>query len=64
MAASPLQRLALDVPNELIAAFPLAMVHVLLVQLSILPHLASLKKLRQDETVKPSVRPAFAIEPN
>jgi hypothetical protein len=44
--------LAFDAPNELISAFPLVMVPVFLVPLSILLHLASLKKLRQtkDET--------------
>jgi hypothetical protein len=61
---SPLQKLALDAPNELIAAFPLAMVPVFLVPLSILLHLASLQKLRQDETLRSSVRPVFASEPN
>lgn len=44
---SPLQRLSLDAPNELISAFPLVMVPVFLVPLSVLLHLASLKKLRQ-----------------
>jgi len=36
-------------PNELISAFPLVMVPVFSVPLSILLHLASLKKLRQTE---------------
>lgn len=48
-APSPLQRLAFDAPNELISAFPLVMVPVFLVPLSVLLHLASLKKLRQTE---------------
>lgn len=43
---SPIQMLAFDAPNELISAFPLVMVPVFLVPLSILLHLASLKKLR------------------
>ncbi len=43
---SPLQMLSFDAPNELISAFPLVMVPVFLVPLSILLHLASLKKLR------------------
>jgi hypothetical protein len=43
---SPLQVLALDQPNELISSFPLAMIPVFLVPLSLLLHLASLKKLR------------------
>jgi hypothetical protein len=42
---SPLQMLAFDTPNVLINAFPLAMIPVFLVPLSILLHLASLKKL-------------------
>src|SRR5438309_11869707 len=46
---SPLQMLSFDAPNELISAFPLVMVPVFLVPLSILLHLASLKKLRQTE---------------
>src|ERR1700678_949129 len=44
---SPLQMLAFDRPNQLIGAFPLAMIPVFLVPLSILLHLASLQKLRQ-----------------
>jgi hypothetical protein len=43
---SPAQVWAFDAPNELISAFPLVMVPVFLVPLSILLHLASLKKLR------------------
>jgi hypothetical protein len=44
---SPLQLLALDRPNELIGSFPLALIPVFLVPLSLLLHLASLQKLRQ-----------------
>ena len=44
---SPLQMLSFDAPNELISAFPLVMVPVFLVPLSILLHFASLKKLRE-----------------
>jgi hypothetical protein len=44
---SPFQMLAFDRPNQLIGAFPLAMIPVFLVPLSILLHLASLQKLRQ-----------------
>jgi len=44
---SPVQMLAFDAPNELISAYPLVMVPVFLVPLSILLHLASLKKLRR-----------------
>jgi len=43
---SPLQLLSLDAPNELISAFPLVMVPVFAVPLSVLLHLASLAKLR------------------
>jgi hypothetical protein len=43
---SPLQLLAPDNPNQLIGAFPLAMIPVFLVPLSVLLHLASLEKLR------------------
>jgi hypothetical protein len=41
------QMFAFDAPNQLISAFPLAMIPVFLVPLSILLHLASLHKLRQ-----------------
>ena len=44
---SPFQMLGFDRPNELISVFPLAMIPVFLVPLSILLHLASLGKLRQ-----------------
>jgi hypothetical protein len=47
---SPAQVWALDAPNELISAFPLVMVPVFLVPLSILLHFASLKKLRHEKT--------------
>jgi hypothetical protein len=46
---SPVQLLALDRPNELISAFPLVMIPVFLVPLSVLLHLASFEKLRQIE---------------
>ena len=42
---SPLQMLAFDRPNDLISAFPLAMIPVFLVPLAVLLHLASLAKL-------------------
>lgn len=44
---SPLQLLSLGQPNELISAFPLVLIPVFLVPLSVLLHLASLQKLRQ-----------------
>jgi hypothetical protein len=43
---SRLQILAFDKPNDLISAFPLAMIPVFLVPLSVLLHFASLEKLR------------------
>jgi hypothetical protein len=46
---SPVQLLALDRPNELITAFPLAMIPVFLVPLAVLLHLASWQKLRRTE---------------
>lgn len=46
-APSPLQLFAFDRPNELISAFPLVLIPVFLVPLSILFHLASLTKLRR-----------------
>jgi len=42
---SPFQLLSLDAPNQLITAFPLVMVPVFAVPLSVLLHLASLAKL-------------------
>jgi hypothetical protein len=42
---SRLQMLAFDKPNDLISAFPLAMIPVFLVPLSVLLHFASLEKL-------------------
>jgi hypothetical protein len=49
---SPLQLLALDRPNELISSFPLVMIPVFLVPLSMLLHLASLEKLHQTDSKK------------
>jgi len=57
---SPLQMLAFDRPNELISAFPLAMIPVFLVPLSVLLHLASLQKLRQTETGPRVLNPLLA----
>jgi hypothetical protein len=51
---SPLGILAFDTPNVLITAFPLAMIPVFLVPLSILLHLASLKKLRSAQRAQAS----------
>ena len=44
---SPIQMFSFDAPNNLISAFPLVMVPVFLVPLSILLHVVSLKKLRR-----------------
>jgi hypothetical protein len=54
-APSPLQLAALDNPNVLISAFPLVLIPVFLVPLSILLHLASLAKLRRTHS-QPSHR--------
>jgi len=45
---SPFQLAAFDRPNELIATFPLSLIPVFAVPLSILLHIASLQKLRKD----------------
>jgi hypothetical protein len=55
---SRLQMLAFDRSNELISEFPLALIPVFLVPLSVLLHLASLEKLRQTEKAVGS-EPAF-----
>ena len=47
---SRLQMFAFAAPDGLIGAFPLAMIPVFLVPLSILLHLASFKKLQQTQT--------------
>jgi hypothetical protein len=54
---SPVQLLALDRPNELISAFPLVMIPVFLVPLSLLLHLASLEKLGQIERGRQDLKP-------
>jgi hypothetical protein len=46
---SPLQVAAFDRPSGLIAMFPLSLIPVFAVPLSILLHIASLQKLRQDQ---------------
>jgi len=60
---SRLQMLAFDQPNELISAFPLALIPVFLVPLSVLLHLASLAELRRTG-IRPGVvpNPLFAGE--
>jgi hypothetical protein len=44
---SPIQLFAFDLPNELISRFPLVLVPVYLVPVSVLLHLTSLIKLRR-----------------
>jgi len=46
-APSPIQQFAFDLPNELISAFPLVLIPIYVVPLSVLLHLASLTKLRR-----------------
>ena len=50
---SPLQLAAFDNPNDLISVFPLVLIPVYLVPLSILLHLASLTKLRRTRLQTP-----------
>jgi hypothetical protein len=57
---SPLQMLAFDRPNDLITSFPLVLIPVFLVPLSVLLHLASLEKLRQTETGPRVLNPLLA----
>jgi hypothetical protein len=52
-APSPLQVAAFDRPNVLIAMFPLALIPVYMVPLSILLHFASLHELRKTERRNP-----------
>jgi hypothetical protein len=56
---SPFQLAAFDHPNQLIGMFPLVLIPVFAVPLSILLHLASLQKLRQDQAqrYKPAAAP-------
>lgn len=61
-APSQLQRLAFDRPNTLIGAFPLVIIPVFLVPLSILLHLASLYKLRQTHAAPQIGTTRFAAE--
>jgi hypothetical protein len=61
---SPYQLLSLNAPNELIGAFPLVMIPVFAVPVSILLHLMSLMKLRRSNvqrTVSPYGVPASAF---
>jgi hypothetical protein len=44
---SPFQLFAFDLPSELVSQFPLVLVPVFLVPVSVLLHLASLTKLRR-----------------
>ena len=52
---SPVQLFAFDAPNELIALYPLVLIPVFLVPVSIVIHIASLTKLaRSAKAVSPS----------
>ena len=57
-APSPIQQFAFDLPNELVGAFPLILIPIYLVPLSVLLHVASLTKLRR--TAQAPVAPAWA----
>jgi hypothetical protein len=59
---SRFQMFAFSAPNELISAFPLVLIPVFLVPLSVLLHLASLRKLRQTETERQLSHPLLASE--
>jgi hypothetical protein len=48
---SPFQLLSFDHPNQLVGMFPLALIPVFAVPLSILLHIASLQKLRQRQSI-------------
>jgi hypothetical protein len=48
---SPVQLLALDAPNELMGTFPLALVPVYLVPISIVLHFASLRQLKSADAI-------------
>lgn len=61
---SPLQRFAFTAPNELLSAFPLAMIPVFMVPLSILLHLAVWKKLQQTEIGREVPRPVVISQRN
>ncbi len=60
---SALQIFAFDNPNELVSAFPLVLIPVFLVPLSILLHLASLTKLRRTVSRAKSALERGPIEP-
>jgi hypothetical protein len=60
---SPLQLFAFDNPNELPTVFPLVLVPVYLVPLSILLHLASLTKLRRTASYTISALERYSIAP-
>jgi hypothetical protein len=57
-APSPLQMASFDRPNQLVGMFPLSLIPVFAVPLSILLHIASLQKLRQARV--PQSRPVLA----
>jgi hypothetical protein len=59
---SPLQMFAFDRPSGLIAMFPLSLIPVYAVPLSILLHLASLQKLRQEQRSGSRELPVGAVK--
>jgi hypothetical protein len=61
-APSRFQLFSLEAPNALIGSFPLVMVPIYAVPLSIVLHLASLTKLRRDQrTAAPRVEEALRV---
>ena len=58
---SPLQLAAFDRPSELIGMFPLVLIPVFAVPLSILLHIASLQRLKQDQVASYNPRPTQQV---
>ena len=58
---SPLQIAAFDRPSELVAVFPLSLIPVFAVPLSILLHIASLHKLRQAQDTEERMNPQIGV---
>jgi len=58
---SPFQLFAFDLPSELVSQFPLVLVPVFLVPVSVLLHLASLTKLRRDALPEKTIAKSRAL---
>jgi len=58
---SPLQLTAFDRPNLLVGMFPLVLIPVFAVPLSILLHLSSLQRLKQDQVASYNPRPTQQV---